>query len=57
MIRRGTKEDLMQIEAFDEFGGDREREVTTNESPRAKRPLGVGWSSHEFFVERYISRP
>ena len=28
MIRWGTKEDLNQIEAFDEFGGDREREVT-----------------------------
>ena len=28
MIRSGTKEDLMQIEAFDEFGGNREREIT-----------------------------
>jgi ribosomal protein S18 acetylase RimI-like enzyme len=28
MIRLGTREDLMQIEAFDEFGGDREREIT-----------------------------
>ena len=28
MIRLGTREDLMQIEAFDEFGGDRESEIT-----------------------------
>ena len=28
MIRWGTKEDLNQIEAFDEFGGNREREIT-----------------------------
>lgn len=28
MIRNGEKEDLAQIEAFDEFGGDRENEVS-----------------------------
>lgn len=30
MIRWGTEEDLVQIEAFDEFGGDRKREVLEN---------------------------
>ena len=28
MIRLGTKEDLIQIDTFDIFGGDREEDIT-----------------------------